>query len=50
MSQRRKQEKLEIRDFDQFNKLKKARGIRVHPLFKKVKGDIEDWEVINHEP
>ncbi len=42
--------KLEIRDFDQFNKLKKARGIRVHPLFKKVKGDIEDWEVINHEP
>lgn len=42
--------KLKVRDLDQFSKIQKTKKIQIHPLFKKVRGDIEDWEVISNEP
>jgi len=37
--------KLENRDLELFINLKKIKTINVHPLFKRIKGDIEDWEI-----
>jgi hypothetical protein len=38
--------KLKSRDRPKFQELRKTRFIEPHPLFKLVKGEIEDWEVI----
>jgi hypothetical protein len=38
--------KLKIRDPERFNKLKKQTTFPVHPLFKRVPGKVEDWEII----
>ena len=39
-------EKLRERDPDLYGRLKMVRRIKVHPLFEKVRGDVEDWERI----
>lgn len=36
--------KLNVRDKVKYYKLKDINNIKLHPLFKKVKGDIESWE------
>lgn len=38
--------KLKIRDPKLYRETRKAVKIKVHPLFKTVKGGIEDWEII----
>ncbi len=38
--------KLKIRDPELYKELKRNEIIEAHPLFKIVKGDIEDWEII----
>lgn len=38
--------KLALRAPDQYEQLQSARRIRLHPLFRKVPGDIEDWEIV----
>lgn len=38
--------KLKIRDMDKFGRLSKLKKIDQHPIFKIVKGDIENWEII----
>ena len=37
--------KLKIRDPNLYTRLKSLKNIKVHPLFVKVDGDIEDWEI-----
>lgn len=37
--------KLKIRDKDKFERLTNLEKIDQHPIFKIVKGDIEDWEI-----
>ena len=37
--------KLRIRDKIKFDKLNNIKKIAQHPIFKIVKGDIEDWEI-----
>ena len=41
--------KLKKRDKDCFQKLKDTQEITLHPLFKQVPGDVEEWEVIQDE-
>jgi hypothetical protein len=36
--------KLKRRDKNSYNKILKTKTIKLHPLFKKVKGGIETWE------
>lgn len=38
--------KLKERDIDLYKKLKSTNKIRVHPLFRKVRGDVEEWEIV----
>ncbi len=38
--------KLKVRDREQYLKLRKNTRIHLHPIFKKVKGGIEPWEVV----
>jgi hypothetical protein len=38
--------KLKERKPDLYKQLKLVRDIKVHPLFKKVYGKVEDWEII----
>lgn len=38
--------KLEIRDIQKFENLKNIKKIKLHPMFKEIKGEIEDWEII----
>jgi len=38
--------KLKIRDKDKFEKLKIKTKLQTHPIFKIVKGGIEEWEII----
>ncbi|NIQ13180.1 MAG: DNA lyase, partial [Candidatus Dadabacteria bacterium] len=38
--------KLKERDPDLYKQLKMVNRIKVHPIFKKVSGNIEDWEII----
>ena len=37
--------KLKIRDRKKFDNLNKLKKIDHHPIFKVIKGDIEDWEI-----
>ncbi|MCO5241240.1 MAG: pyrimidine dimer DNA glycosylase/endonuclease V [Chitinophagaceae bacterium] len=37
--------KLKIRDKKKFSNLNKLKKIDQHPIFKIIKGDIEDWEI-----
>lgn len=37
--------KLKIRDKDKFERLTNLEQIDQHPIFKIIKGDIEDWEI-----
>jgi hypothetical protein len=37
--------KLKIRDKEKFDKLNKIEKVEQHPIFKIVKGDIENWEI-----
>jgi hypothetical protein len=39
--------KLKVRDPKRYEELKAIKKIKYHPLFRKVDGDIEDWEVIH---
>ena len=36
--------KLKIRDVEKFKALKKCQRLQVHPLFKRVRGNVADWE------
>lgn len=38
--------KLKIRDNEKFNQLKEIKRLEVHPIFKVIRGEMEDWEVI----
>ncbi|MFT3885268.1 MAG: pyrimidine dimer DNA glycosylase/endonuclease V [Flavobacteriales bacterium] len=38
--------KLRVRDPERHKQLKKLRTLEAHPLFKVVKGGVEDWEVV----
>jgi hypothetical protein len=38
--------KLKSRDPDSYKKLKMLKKIKVHPLFRKIPGKVEDWERI----
>lgn len=38
--------KLSVRDPERFLQVKKLRTLTVHPLFKVVKGGVEEWEVV----
>jgi hypothetical protein len=38
--------KLRVRDTDKYKTLGSATKIALHPLFKKVKGDVESWEIV----
>ena len=38
--------KLKERAPDLYMQLKTTRKIKVHPIFRKVKGDVEEWEII----
>ena len=38
--------KLKKRDPELYNQLNKVKRIKPHPMFNKVSGDVEDWEVI----
>ncbi len=38
--------KLSVRDPERFLQVKKLRTLAVHPLFKVVKGGVEEWEVL----
>lgn len=37
--------KLKLRDPARYAGLKQAKKIKLHPMFKKVRGGIEDWEI-----
>lgn len=39
--------KLEIRDLNYYEKLQSASTLSLHPLFRLVPGEIEDWEITN---
>lgn len=43
-------DKLRARDPDLYRQLKKVDRIKVHPLFAKVRGKVEDWEVTRPTP
>jgi hypothetical protein len=36
--------KLKTRDPELFRRLQMTKRIRIHPLFKRIAGDVEDWE------
>jgi Pyrimidine dimer DNA glycosylase len=38
--------KLKKRDPDLYMQLSKVKKINIHPMFKQISGDVEDWEVI----
>ena len=38
--------KLRTRDPEQYKRLKSMQRIKTHPLFTKIKGGVENWEVI----
>lgn len=40
--------KLKERDPELYLRINKVKRIKHHPLFTKVSGDVEDWEVIGH--
>lgn len=39
--------KLKIRDNEKYKQLSELRTFENHPLFKVVKGEIEEWEILN---
>lgn len=39
--------KLQKRDPERYEALKSVQDIKTHPLFRKVPGDVESWEVIS---
>ena len=39
-------QKLQTRDPDLYERLKSVHRIKVHPLFAKIKGGVEDWEIV----
>jgi len=39
--------KLKVRDPSRYEELKSLKRIKTHPLFTKVSGEVEDWEVIH---
>ena len=41
--------KLKSRDPELYKTLKNIRSIKLHPLFKKRKGEVEAWEVISRD-
>jgi len=38
--------KLKIRDENLYNKFKNIKKIELHPMFKKIKGEIAEWEIV----
>lgn len=41
--------KLLVRDKSAFERLKSVTEITAHPIFIIVDGDVEDWEIVNHD-
>ena len=39
--------KLKIRDPDTYKKLQAVKRLKIHPLFKRKKGGVEEWEVVS---
>jgi hypothetical protein len=39
--------KLEQRDILKLERLSVAKNVQVHPLFKKINGGVEDWEIVS---
>ncbi|WP_373070355.1 pyrimidine dimer DNA glycosylase/endonuclease V [Sulfurimonas sp.] len=39
--------KLKIRDPKRYEELKSIKDIKLHPMFLRTEGDVEEWEVIN---
>lgn len=40
------QKKLKLRSPEQFKKQRELKRLKLHPIFKKIAGDIEAWEVL----
>ena len=40
--------KLKVRDLERYKELEMLQEIEVHPLFEKVEGEVEDWEVTHY--
>ncbi|HEY6162046.1 MAG TPA: pyrimidine dimer DNA glycosylase/endonuclease V [Bacteroidia bacterium] len=38
--------KLKLRDPKKYSELKKVKKLKIHPLFRKVRGGVEEWEVV----
>jgi len=38
--------KLKVRDSERYRELKALKRIELHPLFKKVRGEIANWEIV----
>lgn len=38
--------KLKVRDFKRYEKFKNLKNIEIHPMFKVIDGNIENWEII----
>lgn len=41
------QTKLRKRDLKKFKENKKGKNYDLHPIFRLIKGEIEDWEIVN---
>lgn len=39
------EKKLKVRDAKKLSEMKKTRTIKLHPIFKKVNGGVEEWEI-----
>ncbi len=39
--------KLQLRDPNLYRRLKDIKSPKLHPLFKRVKGDVADWEIVS---
>jgi hypothetical protein len=38
--------KLKKRDPDRYRRLSRTEKIDLHPIFEKIDGDVEDWEIV----
>ncbi|MET0087036.1 MAG: pyrimidine dimer DNA glycosylase/endonuclease V [Sedimenticola sp.] len=41
-------DKLNIRDPAMYRELQQVKRVRLHPVFRRIKGPVEPWEVIHH--
>lgn len=38
--------KLKVRDPNLYLRLKDIKSLKLHPMFKRIKGDVADWEIV----